>query len=251
MKLTFFAHKPRILLILPVILGCILAYSVSGQDKGYSKPSQETSDVDGQPVLIKHLPDWESVRGSTVFIQDTSALKSTFGQRPILDLVEFAGGTEAVAADYPAGKLLIVEYTTPQAAVYADGKFTQYLSGDQTQPPIVYRRIGNYAGFVFDANDPSAANELLDQVKYQKSVQWLGEDPFLMQKLQRYFAVTGADVVVSTILWIVLILGLTLLAGVIAGFSYFRYRESKRAAMKAFSDAGGLTRLNLDDLSSP
>jgi len=35
------------------------------------------------------------------------------------------------------------------------------------------------------------------------------------------------------------------------GIWYFRYREKKRAGMTAFSDAGGLIRLNLDDLSEP
>ena len=251
MKMGPIAHKLNILLILPAMLCCILGYSVSGQEKSYSKPSQEVSEVDGLPVLIKHLPDWESVRGSTVFIQDTNALKSTFGERPVFDLVEFAPGTEAVAADYPAGKLLILEYTTPQAAALADGKFVEHLSQNPGTPPVVYRRIGNYGAFVFDANDPAAANALLDQVKYQKSVQWLGEDPFMMQKIERYFALTGRDVVLSTIKWIVLIFGSTLAIGVIVGFAYFRYRESKRAGMTAFSDAGGLTRLNLDDLSEP
>jgi hypothetical protein len=104
---------------------------------------------------------------------------------------------------------------------------------------------------VFDSSDPAAASSLLDQVKYEKSVQWLGEDPFLLQKLERYFAMTGRDVVVSTVLWITLLFGLTAAIGILAGIWYFRYRESKRAAMTAFSDAGGLTRLNLDDLSEP
>jgi len=246
-----FAHKLAILLILPAMLCCILGYSAEAQEKVGSQPSQEVSNVDGLPVLIKHLPDWESVRDSTVFIQDKSALKSTIGERPVLDLVEFAAGTEAVSADYPAGKLLIVEYTTPQAAAFADGKFTQHLSENPGNPAVVYKRIGNYGVFVFDASDPVAASALIDQVRYEKSVQWLGEDPFMMQKLERYFALTGRDVVLSTLKWIALIFGSTLGLGVLVGIWYFRYREKKRAGMTAFSDAGGLTRLNLDDLSEP
>jgi hypothetical protein len=233
------------------VLCCIPGYSALAQEKGYGQPSQEVSEDDGLPVLIKHLPEWETVRSSTVFIQDTNALKSTFGDRPILNLVEFSAGTEAVAADYPAGRLLLIEYTTPQAASYADARFTQHLAENPADSPVVYRRIGNYGAFVFDSNDPDAASALLDQVKYEKRVQWLGEDPFLMQKLERYFALTGRDVIISTLLWIALIFGLTGAIGVLTGIWYFRYRESKRAAMTAFSDAGGLTRLNLDDLSEP
>ena len=230
------------------VFGCILGYSVSAQEKGYSQPSQEVSEVDGLPVLLKHLPDGGT---SPVFIQSISALKSIFGERPVLDLIEFAAGTEAVAADYPVGKLLIVEYTTPQAASYADGRFTQHLAEQPADPPLVYRRIGNYGAFVFDSNDPAAASALLDQVKYEKSVQWLGEDPFLLQKIERYFAMTGRDVAISTVLWIALVFAITGATGVLAGIWYFRYREKQRATMTAFSDAGGLTRLNLDDLSEP
>jgi hypothetical protein len=246
-----FAHKLSILLILSAMLSCILGYSVSAQETSHSQPSQEVSEVDGLPVLIKHLPDWESVRGTTVFIQDENALKSTFGEMPTLDLVEFAAGTEAVTANYPAGKLLIVEYTTPQSAAFADGKITQHLSENPGNPPVVYKRIGNYGVFVFDAGDPVAASALLDQVKYEKSVQWLGEDPFMMQKIERYFALTGRDVAISTVLWIGLVFAITIAIGVLAGIWYFRYQEKKRAAMTAFSDGGGLTRLNLDDLSEP
>jgi hypothetical protein len=247
-KLRPFAQKLITLLTLGLVLGCILGYSVSAQEKGGSQPSQEVSEVDGLPVLLKHLPDGG---GSAVFIQDRNGLVSTFGDKPILGLVEFAAGTEAVAADFPAGRLLIVEYTTPQAASFADNKFTSHLAENPTDPPVVYRRIGNYGAFVFTSNDPAAASALLDQVKYEKSVQWLGEDPFLLQKIERYFALTGRDVAISTVLWISLVFAITIAIGVLAGIWYFRYRERKRASMTAFSDAGGLTRLNLDDLSEP
>ena len=248
MKLRRFAQKLITLLTLSLMLGCILGYSVSAQQKGGGQPSQEVSEVDGLPVLLKHLP---GEGGSPVFMQDKNALRSTFGDWRILELVEFAAGTEAVAAEYPAGKLLIVEYTTPQAASFADSKFTEHLSQNPGGPPVVYRRIGNYGAFVFDATDPAAASALLDQVKYEKSVQWLGEDPFLLQKIERYFALTGRDVAISTVLWIGLVFAITIAIGVLVGIWYFRYREKKRSAMTAFSDAGGLTRLNLDDLSEP
>jgi hypothetical protein len=236
------------LLLVFALFGCTLSYSAFGQQNGYK--SQEISDGDGVPVLMKHLPDWENVKGQAVFIQDKNGLKSVLGERAILDSVDISDGTEAVSAPYPAGRLLIVEYTTPQASVAADAEFQKaMISG--TAGNVAYRRVGNYSVFVFDAADPDAASNLIDQVKYEKQVQWLGEDPYLYEKLERYFALTGRDVVLSTILWILLIFGVTLAAGIGAGFVYFRYRESQRAHMTAFSDAGGMTRLNLDDLSEP
>lgn len=227
---------------------CTANYSAFGQAEGYK--SQEMSDRDGVPVLMKHLPDWENVKSQAVFIQDKNGLKSAVGDKPILNSIEFSGGTEAATAQYQAGKLLIVEYTTPQASIAADAEFQKSLAEGQIEVSA-YRRVGNYSVFVFDSKDPNAAAGLIDQVKYEKQVQWLGEDPFYFEKFGRYFNVTSRDVVISTILWIALIFGVTAGLGILAGFTYFRYREGKRAHMTRFSDAGGLTRLNLDDLSEP
>lgn len=214
-----------------------------------SAKSQEVSEIDGLPVLVKHLPDFEKVRNSAVFTQNVIDLKRAIGDRAVLDLIEFTPGTEAVTASYPEGKLLIVEYTNPQASGEADRKFVQALTENPGSPPTVYRRIGNYSAFVFDAPENLAAGSLLDQVKYEKTVQWLGEDPYLLQRLERYFVTTTRDIFISTVLWIVSGIGLSIVSGLIAGFIFFRIREQKRATRTAYSDAGGLTRLNLDGLS--
>lgn len=211
--------------------------------------SQEVSEDDGVPVLVKHLPQWETVAAKAVITNKLADLKSSAGPRPILDLIDFDGGTEAVTARYAAGQLVIVEFTTPQASIDADRRINAFLSGAQTNPPIVYRRIGNYNAFVFDTPDEAAANALLDEIKYEKVVQWLGEDPNAAQKAERFFAVRAADIFISTVLVIVGGIVISVLAGVGIGFVYFRSREQKRSQMTAFSDAGGMTRLNLDDLS--
>src|SRR5687768_2139474 len=62
--------------------------------------SQEVSEVDGIPVLIKHLPDWENVRATTIFATSTDELKAALGERPVLDAIDWAAGTEAVTAHY-------------------------------------------------------------------------------------------------------------------------------------------------------
>lgn len=208
--------------------------------------SQEISEADGQPVLLAHLPDNESVRAGAQFTTDKNALTAIVGD-PIFDLVEFWPGTEAVTAVYPEGRLIIVEYTNPQLSVEIDTRIQQHLA--TTQSPIVYRRIGNYNAFVMGSTDPTAANALLDKVKYEKTVRWLGEDPHILKKLERYMVSTSRDIVISTVLIIVIGLGGSLLAGIAAGFIFFRMRDQKRAHRTAFSDAGGLTRLNLDGLS--
>jgi hypothetical protein len=223
------------------------------QPRNEKYKSQEISEKDGLPVLLKHLPDWESKQKEAAFVTDSAGLKRAAGDRAVLGLIDFTGGTEAVTAQYPAGRLLIVEFTSPQASIDADNQITNYLA-QHADEASVYRRIGNYNVFVFDSADPAAATALVDQVKYEKNVQWLGEDPFLFRNLERHFVNTTADIFVSTVEWIVLGMGITLLLGAILGYVYFQFRERQRLTMKEFSDAGGMVRLNLDgftpDLSS-
>lgn len=208
--------------------------------------SQEVSEDDGIPVLIKHLPEWEMHRSKLTFARDANALKTALGDRPVFDLIDFSAGTEAVSSTYDAGKLLIVEYTTPQASIEADSNFNQRLSELGPTANITYRRIGNYNTFVFDAADAEAANALLDQVKYEKNIQWLGDDPFLFRRAERAFINTTSDVFISTLIWITMGLGFSIFGGIVTGLVFFRIREMKRRTMTTFSDAGGMTRLNLD-----
>lgn len=206
--------------------------------------SQEVSEVDGLPVIVKHLPEWEKVRDRVKVTNSVADLRNELGAQPVLDVIELSGGAEAATAVYPEGKLLLIEFPTPQGSSEADAAIQAKLTEN-----VLYRRIGNYNAFVFESNDPAAAGALLDQIKYEKSVQWLGEDPFFLQKFERYVAMTGRDVAISTVLFILAIFGTTILLGVATGFIYFRFREKQKIGRTAFSDAGGLTRLNLDELS--
>lgn len=224
------------------------AFSAIHAQSGTDAPikSREVSDVDGIPVLIKHLPDWENARNRATYILNRSELQNALGNRPGLDLIEFESGTEAVTAPYDSGKLLLVEFSTPQASVDADAKIQQRLAETAGNPPIFYRRIGNYNVFFFDSADEASANALFDQIKYEKNVQWLGEDPFYYERAERSKVRTLSEVFIATVLWIVGGLALSVLIGLGVGYIYFRWREQQRAVMKEFSDAGGMTRLNLD-----
>jgi len=227
--------------IAAILLACIVSLNAFGQTvSSLSYKGEEVSEE--VPVLIKHLPDWESVRARTTYAKSVGELKSALGERPVLDLIDFSGGTEAVTAQYDAGQLLIVEYSTPQGSIEADGEFTAKLDGDDT---TVYRRIGNYNAFVFDAADQTAANALLDQVKYEKMVQWLGKNPYIISA-ERAFVLTTSDIFLSTFLVIVTSLAMAIFLGIISGYVFFSICEYRRSSMPTFSDAGGMTRLNLD-----
>lgn len=230
------------------VLSFLLTFS-SGVFAQSQPQAQEISEADGVPVIIKHLPEWETVRDKAALIKSADDLRRAFGERPVFDLIDFEGGTEAVTAPYEAGKLLIVEYNTPQGSIDTDEKVKQRLTETAPNPPIYYRRVGNYNVFVFDATDEAAANALIDQIKYEKIVQWLGEDPFQYERAQRSYAITLTEIFFGTVLAIVSGIGLSILAGIGVGFLFFYMRKKQRDEMEAFSDAGGMLRLNLDDLT--
>ena len=244
MKKFYFAE-------LLLIIGCVFAFDngvFAQNDKTPPVKTQEISEADGVPVLIKHLPDWENARKGAVLAHSVNDLRQSLGERPVFDLIDFAGGTEAVTAVYPQGKLLIVEYTNPQESIETDAKTAQRLA--ENNQNIFYKRTGNYNLFVFDAPDAAAANSLIEQVKYEKTVQWLRTDPTLLHRAERYFINTTTDIFVSTVLIILIVIGFAIVSGLIVGIVYFYYRDRRRLAMNAFSDAGGMTRLNLDGLSA-
>ena len=240
--------KPRnIKFFIPVCYLIFSALFVFGQNnaENYSK-SQELSESDGIPVIVKHLPEWENIRNRASFITNSEELKKALGDRPVFDLIDFTGGTEAVTAPYDQGKLLIVEFTSPQSSVDTDNEINQRLAELGGNPQIFYRRIGNYNAFLFDGTDEASANALFDQIKYEKIVQWLGEDPTIYDRAQRFFAQRTSEIFLSTVYFILIGLGSAITLGIIGGFFYFRRREQRLAGMQAFSDAGGMTRLNLD-----
>lgn len=239
--------KKNLMMKLASLICCVLLASgeiIAQTDAAPPIKSREVSDGDGIPVLIKHLPDWENARNRAAYILNRNDLQNALGVRPALNPIEFASGTEAVAAAYDSGKLLLIEFSTPQTAVDSDAQIRQKIS--ENGQNVFYRKIGNYSVFLFDSTDESAANELFDQIKYEKNVQWLGEDPFFAKRTERNKVIGMSQVLVATAVWIVGGLFLAILTGVGCGYLYFRWREKQRAVMKEFSDAGGMTRLNLD-----
>jgi hypothetical protein len=233
--------------------GGILAFSLvvilvgSGFGQNEIK-STEVSDADGIPVLFKHLPEWQNVHSAAVLTRDIETIRGHVGPHPVLDAISLGADAEAAIASYPQGRLLLIEYSSPQASSDADARIVRRLVELPDAEPVVYRRIGNYNALVFGSS-PDDAEALLGQIKYEKVVQWLGEDPYLLKKLEAYFVSTTRDIFIATVTWIVMGLASSVVLGIICGFLFFRLREHKRAVRTAYSDAGGLTRLNLDGLS--
>lgn len=236
-----------LLLLLMLFSGAVFGQGKAApRDATQPTPKVELAD-DGIPVLVKHLPDWEAVRGRAQIATNLPELQSAAGNRPILETTDFAGGTEAVAANYDAGKLVIVEYQTAPAAIDADAKIRERLN---QSPQTVYRKVGNYAVFVFDAPDEASANSLIDRVAYEKQVQWLGENPFPLLQAQRAYAVNSADIILTTVKVAGIAIVSAFVFGTIFGAFIFYRRRREQDQASLFSDAGGMMRLNLDELTT-
>jgi hypothetical protein len=238
----------RSLLRLPVIACIILLVafvSASAQTLYLGDAGAETS----VPVIVQHLPDWETVRGRATYARSLEELRKVVSDEPVLEVVPFVRGTEAVAADYgAAGRLVIVEFLTPQFAADADRSIVARmgeLRGAQQNVPTIYQRKGNYAVFVFGATDEAAARALVDRVHYEKDVRWLGRDPHANERANRAWINMSAGVLLNTMKAAGLSILLCLSVGVFFGTLVFHRRRAALAAR--YSDAGGMMRLNLDE----
>ena len=103
--------------------------------------------------------------------------------------------------------------------------------------------------FVFDAPDEQTAKQLLDQVKYEQVVRWLGENPNIFKEAEKRYINTTLGVLVAVLkasgYALIACLGL----GGLFGGLLFTYRRAQQKAVTAYSDAGGMLRLNLDELT--
>ncbi|HKP48027.1 MAG TPA: DUF6599 family protein, partial [Pyrinomonadaceae bacterium] len=168
--------------------------------------AEQLDDGDGDiPVLVRHLPSWESSQPHAEYAVTFDGLKHLFPNRKVLEAIEFDSGPEAVKADYGAGRLLIIEFNTPQVSADNERHIAARInelksSGEPANMlPAAYRRVGNYLVLVFDAPSEQVANELIDQVKYQQVVSWLGDDPYAYERATRDFTETTLGVFVSVV----------------------------------------------------
>ena len=202
------------------------------------------------PVLVKHLPGWQEAQ--VVYAVNNQTLKEMFSNQAVLDVVSFEGGAEAAAAEYGQQKLVVIEFNTASLATDNDQRIKAKLQelGTQGLPvPTAYRRVGNYSVFVFDAPSAEAANQLIDQVKYQQVVQWLGQNPFAYEQATREFTETTLGVLVAVVQTSGLALVGCLAVGGLFGALLFRSRRAQQRAREAYADSDAMLRLNIDELT--
>jgi hypothetical protein len=236
------------LVILTFILMVVAAVSVAAQDLSATRDKGE----DDIPALILHLPNSEEARKNAIFLHSFDTVAGLQLNQGVLTAIESRGNADAALASYGPSKLLIIEFHTPQLAKENDERIIARIHelwklGEPA--PTAYRRVGNYSVFVFDAPDETSAKQLIEQVKYEQVVQWLGENPYILKQAQEHYVNTTLGVLVA----VLKASGYALLAclgiGGLAGALLFSHRRSQQKHVDAYSDAGGMLRLNLDELT--
>jgi len=252
-----FADKDRIVFFkgLDFVRITNLTPSNSYELKPLAKALAETIDKGEAdiPALVKHLPMPDQSQKVATFLTRFKGIQTLVPNQTVLSAVETGGDADAAFADLASGKVLIIEYNTPQLAKENDGKIISKIHDLWTlgQPaPIGYRRVGNYSVFVFDAPDDATAKQLIDQVKYEQIVQWLGRNPYIYQEAQKQYVETTLGVFVA----VVKASGFAFLGciglGGLLGTLLFSRRRAQQRAREAYSDAGGMLRLNIDELTA-
>lgn len=239
------------IIVLVSLLGTAAAQSTPPQGRVADKTPATYTEEDVR-VLTKHLPPPEEAQKNAVYLNNFSNLGTLGLQQPVLSAVESGGDADAALETYAPSKVLIIEFHTPQLAADNDQRIIARIHElwKLGQPaPSAYRRVGNYSVFVFDAPDEQTAKQLIDQVHYEQTVQWLGENPNILKEAQRRYVDTTLGVLVAVLkasgYAALLCLGI---GGVIGGV-LFSYRRSQQKAV-AYSDAGGMLRLNLDEMTA-
>ena len=205
------------------------------------------------PPLVKHLPGGEESQKTARFFPGLRALNFGKLNQQVLSVIDGKGDADAVIANVGPGKVFIVEFNTPQLATENDQRIVAKIHElwNQGLPsPSAYKRVGNYSVFVFDVPDEQAAKRLIDEVKYEQVVQWLGDNPYLLKEAERRYVETTMGVFIA----VVKASGVAFIAcfavGGLFGALLFQRRRKQQRAVEAFSDAGGMLRLNLDELSA-
>ena len=204
------------------------------------------------PILVKHVPQWEQAQATALYLAGFTSLKGTVPNQPVLEAITSEGDADAVLTKYGNAQFLLIEFNTPQLAGDNDRAITTKLNElrQQGQPvPTSYRKVGNYSVFVFNAASEAEAQDLINQVEYAQMVTWLGRNPYLLEQAQKDYYETTAGVLVAVVKASGLSLLVCLGIGGLIGAVLFNRRRAQQRSVEAYSDAGGMLRLNIDNIT--
>ncbi|MBI3952150.1 MAG: hypothetical protein HY314_17010 [Acidobacteria bacterium] len=211
------------------------------------------------PVLIQHLPSDRLVPGTERFIAGPLALTHFLGPQDPNDVFLLSSeAVEAALAEYQidgaTSPVMIVEYHTPQLASTAYQQVQNYFQAlpDAERARRILKREGNYIIQALHVQNTEAMQQIVDQIKYAPKIHWLKKNPFEdLQQFQSDEQTSLIDFYLTAFGFIGLSLLIFLLGGSLLGAAIFLWRRHRARLWPGFSDAGGMLRLNLDNLVLP
>ncbi|MCS6804218.1 MAG: DUF6599 family protein [Acidobacteriota bacterium] len=212
------------------------------------------------PILMQHIPSESLLPGTQRFIAGPLALNRLLGpQEPYDPFMLASEAVEAALAEYQVGgvqsPLLIVEYHTPQLAAAAYPQVQRAIEAlpEAERSRRLLKREGNYIIVAFNVNDRQAMQAIVDQVDYTPTIHWLKKSPLeMLRELQPDpEQISLIDTYLAAFAFIGLSLLVTITGGVLLGTAIFFWRRWRRRNWEGFTDAGGMMRLNLDNLLPP
>lgn len=204
------------------------------------------------PALVKHLPNEAQSQRTARYLTRFKNLQTLLPNQPVLSAINSGGNGDAAVVDTGSGKVLVVEFNTPQLAKDNDDQVIAKIKElwQSGQPaPTAYRRVGNYSVFVFDAPSETVAKQLIDQVKYEQVVQWLGDNPHIYKEAERRYVETTLGVFIAVLKASGYAAVGCLALGGLLGTLLFVRRKAQKGMSESYSDAGGMLRLNIDELT--
>jgi hypothetical protein len=206
-----------------------------------------------QPVragLLRALPVETRIAGSERYAPSLEGLRRL---RPDLseDLFRLSvGGADAVVADYAqAGasplRLVVVDYQTPQLAADAERSVAAFYAQlpPEAREQRVVKREGNYMVEATGVADRAAAEAVVRSVRYEVTIKMLkGDDPVSLLAYTEEARKAAMLFINSFAIVGIGFLG-AIATGLVVGTVLFRKRRA--AAAGRFSDAGGMTHLEL------
>ena len=202
------------------------------------------------PGVISHLPQNGLIANSERYIVGATAF-TRFVHYPDPSQIDFTGGTEVATGEYningEQGQLVIVEFQTPQLATVGLERMQKSLDSlppDQRNK-VLLKREGNYAVETIGFTNRTVAESLAGNVKYTYTVKWITKPPRAPIDMSSY-----QKDALRLLIGIFLAIGLAAVIAVGGGVFFGRLLFMRRRAQlqNVFSDAGGMVRLNLDEM---
>jgi hypothetical protein len=202
------------------------------------------------PGIMDHLPPDGLVANSSRYIVGPTGL-AKFGRYPDSSEIDFTGGTEVAAGQYnlndQSGQLIIVEFQTPQFATVGLERMQKSLDAlpQDQRDKVSLKREGNYAVQTIGFTNHSVSESLAGKVQYTYTVKWISKPPTSPIDMSSY-----RKDALKLLIAIFAAIGLAAVIAVGGGILFGRLLFVRRRAQlqNAFSDAGGMIRLNLDDM---